>query len=81
MRIDGFVSLNAPMSGGEMVTKPFIFKGKHLFMNFSTSAAGSIRFELQDADGEPFEGFSLADCPEIFGDSLSYIVLWNGGGI
>ena len=77
MRIDGFVSINAPMNGGELITKPFIFKGKHLFMNFSTSAAGSVRIEIQDAEGNPIEGFALEDCPEIFGDSLVYLVLWK----
>ncbi|MCE5251088.1 hypothetical protein LLG96_12800 [bacterium] len=80
LRIDGFVSVQAPMSGGELVTKPFTFTGKHLFMNFSTSAAGSVRIEIQDAGGRPVEGFSLDDCPELFGDSLSYIVFWNTGG-
>ncbi len=80
IRIDGFVSVNAPMSGGEFTTKPFIFKGKHLFMNFSTSAAGSIRIEIQDAEENPIKGFTLEECPEIFGDSLNYIVFWNTGG-
>ena len=80
LRIDGFVSVKAPMSGGELVTKPFTFTGKHLYLNFSTSAAGSVRIEVQDANGTPIKGFSLDDCPELFGDSLSYIVFWNTGG-
>ena len=79
LRLDGFVSVQAPLSGGEFVSKPVLFAGAKLVMNFSTSAAGSIRVELQDAVGEPLAGFTLADCPEIFGDSLEQIVHWRGG--
>jgi len=79
LRIDGFVSVSAPMSGGEFVTKPIVFEGKELVMNFSTSAAGGIRVEIQDAGGKPVEGFALSDCPDIFGDSLERVVKWKGG--
>ena len=77
LRIDGFVSLSAPMKGGEVTTKPFIFSGNHLEINFSTSAAGSIRIELQDENGKPISGFTLEDCPEIYGDALERTVEWN----
>jgi len=79
LRVDGFTSVRAPMSGGDLVTKPVTFSGKHLVMNFSTSAAGSIRVELQHPDGKPVEGFALADCPEVFGDALERVVTWKGG--
>jgi hypothetical protein len=79
LRIDGFVSVQAPLSGGELVTKPLVFAGKHLELNFSTSAAGGICVELQDADGQPVPGFTLADCAEIYGDALERVVLWKGG--
>ncbi len=77
MRIDGFVSVNAPMKGGEIVTKPLIFSGKELLLNFSSSAAGSIVVELQTPDGKPIPGFTEKDCSEIFGDSLSRPVHWK----
>ncbi|MFH1924250.1 MAG: hypothetical protein ABIP48_30725 [Planctomycetota bacterium] len=79
LRIDGFVSLGAPASGGEVVTRPITFEGSELALNFSTSAAGGIRVELQNRAGEPLEGFSLADCPEIFGDTLERVVSFGGG--
>jgi hypothetical protein len=79
IRIDGFVSVEAPFSGGELVTKPFTFAGNRLTLNFSTSAAGSIRVELQRPDGEPLPGFSLAECQEVFGDELQRTVSWSGG--
>jgi ABC-type amino acid transport substrate-binding protein len=80
MRIDGFVSLSAPMSGGEMLTKPIRFDGDRLELNVATSAAGSVRIEFQDTDGQPVEGFALDNCDEIYGDSLAREVTWNGNG-
>ena len=79
LRIDGFVSVNAPLSGGELVTKPIKFQGKELLLNFSSSAVGSIRVEIQAADGNPIDGFALADCPEIFGDEIERVVNFQGG--
>ena len=79
LRKDGFVSIQAPLSGGEFVTKPLIFEGSSMMMNFSTSAAGSVRIEIQNSDGKPIEGFALADCPEIFGDAIDYVVPFKDG--
>ncbi|HIQ23351.1 MAG TPA: hypothetical protein EYH34_19175 [Planctomycetes bacterium] len=79
LRLDGFVSASAPMKGGELITKPLRFDGARLVLNFATSAAGSLRVEIQDLDGNPIEGFSLADCPDQFGDSVQRVVTWKGG--
>ncbi len=79
IRLDGFVSVNAPYGGGELITKPLIFEGKHLVMNYSTSAAGSVRVEIQDAEGKPISGYTLTDCPETYGDSVDQVVSWKAG--
>jgi hypothetical protein len=79
LRVDGFVSAQAPLAGGELLTKPIVFAGSRLEINFSTSAAGSIRVEIQAPDGKPMEGFALADCPEIYGDAIQRVVGWQGG--
>ncbi|MSU72570.1 MAG: hypothetical protein EXS43_09540 [Opitutus sp.] len=78
LRIDGFVAAKAPLAGGELLTKPFIFSGRHLSVNFATSAAGSLHVELADSAGRPLPGFSLADSDEHFGDSLARAVTWKG---
>ena len=78
MRLDGFASLRADYHGGEMVTKPLMFAGKQLSLNFSTSAAGGVKVELQDASGQPLPGFSLADCQEQIGNELDRVVNWKG---
>lgn len=79
LRIDGFVSIHAPMRGGEFVTKPLRFDGQRLVINYATSAAGSIRAEIQTDQGEPIPGFTLADSDEIFGDQLQRTVSWKEG--
>lgn len=80
LRVDGFVSVTAPLSGGEIVTKPLVFDGGNLTLNAETSGAGGIRVEIQDAGGSPVEGYSLEECPEILCDSLRHTVRWESSG-
>jgi len=77
LRLDGFVSVNAGYSGGELVTRPVRFEGGRLYLNFATSAAGVVRVELQNPDGQPLPGFSAADCDEVFGDTVDRTVSWK----
>lgn len=79
IRPDGFVSASAPFAGGELVTRPLRFRGSQLVLNYSTSAAGSIRVELQDEAGQPIPGYTLDDCPEIYGDYVAEAVRWKKG--
>lgn len=79
LRLDGFVSGQAPMSGGEIVTKPLKYKGDILSLNFSTSVAGEILVEMQDENGKPLEGFELKDCYPVFGDTTERTVIWKNG--
>jgi hypothetical protein len=77
LRLDGFASVNAPFAGGEMITKPVTFAGRELEINYSTSAGGLVRVELQDPAGSPFPEFMLADCDPIFGDEIARVVKWK----
>ena len=79
LRLDGFVSINAPWKGGELLTKPVQFSGNRLRINFATSAAGGVRVELQDAGRKPLPGFTLDDCPVMFGDTIDRTVTWKQG--
>ena len=79
-RTDGFVSLHAGYSGGEVVTNPFVFEGRQLELNYSTSAVGSVKVEIQDDNGNAMPGFSLDDCPEMFADLIDGKVTWKDGG-
>jgi hypothetical protein len=79
LRTDGFVSVHAGYAGGEFTTKPLTFEGDELALNFSTSAVGSVRIEMQDEAGNALPGFALAECPEIYGDAIEEVVKWQGG--
>ena len=79
LRLDGFVSIHAPARGGELVTKSVVFEGSELVLNFSTSAAGSLRVEVQDEAGQPFGGRTAADCDDVFGDDIERVVTWKDG--
>jgi len=79
LRLDGFVSLHAGYAGGEAVTKPLRFEGGRLVINFATSAVGSVKVELQDADGKAIPGFALTDAVELYGDELARTVSWKNG--
>ncbi len=77
LRTDGFVSAHTGYVGGELHTKPLIFEGENLLLNFATSAAGSIRIEIQDAQGNPLPGFAIEDSPLIWGDEIDHVVRWE----
>ena len=78
LRTDGFISIHAGPAEGEFVTRPLIFSGRELVLNFSTSAAGWLRVEVIAEDGVP-QGFALANSKEIFGDSIERVVSWENG--
>ena len=77
LRIDGFVSVEAPYSGGSMTTKALTFDGAGLYINFATSAAGYVKVEVQDLSGDPLPGFSLEEATELVGDRIRHRVTWG----
>ena len=79
LRTDGFVSVHADYGGGEFVTRPITFQGGRLIINYSTSAVGSVKVEIQDANGRPVPGYTLGNSPEIYGDETEHEVAWTGG--
>ena len=78
LRMDGFVSVSSPFEGGEVVTRPVLFKGSSLHVNFATSAAGTLKVEMQTVTGQPIKGFTLDDADETFGNELDRTVTWRG---
>lgn len=49
-----------------------------LFVNYSTSAAGSLRCEILDETGEVIPGFSIDESDEAVGDAIEQPLRWNG---
>jgi hypothetical protein len=78
LRTDGFVSVRAGAAKGDLLTKPMIFNGTALSLNYSTSAAGGLLVEVQDEHGAPIPGFRLDDCTLMVGDNIEQRVQWQG---
>jgi hypothetical protein len=78
MRLEGFSSISAPYVGGELVTKAIRFTGRELVINYSTSAAGSVWVEIEDAAGQPIDGYRREQVDEIIGDEIDRVVSWEG---
>ena len=79
LRLDGFTSVRAPHSGGELITKPVVFTGAELELNYATSAAGSLRVEIRDEDGRPIPGYTLRESIDIFGNRIAGHAAWKHG--
>ena len=79
LRLDGFASVQAAYAGGEMRTRPLVFRGKRLLLNFATSAPGGIRVEIQDPAGKPLPGYSLEEAKELIGNEIERAAAWKGG--
>ncbi len=80
IRRHGFAAMHAGAGGGEFTTRPLTFAGANLRLNYATSAAGSVQVEIQDEQGRPLPGFSLADMEPLFGDEMDALVKWQAGG-
>ena len=76
-RLDGYTSLDAKASGGSATTLPFTFTGNRLELNVAVS--GQMKVGIINGDGSAIEGFSLADCHSITGDSVRLYVSWKNG--
>jgi hypothetical protein len=77
-RLDGFVSADAPYTGGWLVTPPIVFKGNTLELNINVAAMGEARVEIQDEGGNAIGGYGLMDCDRMLFNDVAYIVKWKG---
>ena len=80
LRRDGFAGMVAD-GKGEIVTRPVVFSGSHLFVN-ADARFGELTAEVLDADGRPYPGYTAADCGGLERvDSTKRAVSWKGGNL
>ena len=80
LRRDGFAGMVAD-ARGEIVTKPLVFDGGHLFVN-AECRFGSLAAEVLGEDGKPIPGFSSADCLSLCqADSTKTELRFAGGAL
>lgn len=71
IRMDGLFSYHADRSDCSLVTKPILYEGGQLHLNFATSAIGYIYVSVTDGKT------TLRSC-ELFGDTLDRAVPFDG---
>lgn len=74
IRIDGFVSYRATYQPCMIVTKPFLFEGSQLSINFATSARGYVRINIKSSD-------QTLHSVELFGDTHDKKVVFVDGDV
>ena len=81
LRRDGFVSIDAGIDGGYMLTRPLTYPGGRLHINARTKGDGFIKVAVRDGegvrDGEWPEDFRFEEAVPFVGDSLSHQVTWR----
>ena len=79
LRRDGFVSLNADVKEGYLLTEPLSFDGEFFFVNAELkSKKAQLLVELLDKDGNVIEGYSKKDCIALKGiDKTKVRVVWK----
>ena len=68
----------SPTPAANSSTHPLTLDGSTLELNVDASASGEGRVEIQDAQGRPLPGRTLADCDRILGNYLRHPVSWGG---
>ena len=80
LRRDGFAGMVAD-GDGEIVTKPLVFGGGHLFVN-AECRFGSVCAEILGDDGKAVLGFARADCAAFaHGDATKTELAFKGGDL
>ena len=74
IRLDGFVSQHAGAREERLVTKPFVFAGEKMLLNFATSARGHVKLLLRTLDGD-----EMAETCELFGNACDRRVTFTKG--
>ena len=77
MARDRYVARRAGDVQGTLQTPPVIVEGSRVTLNVD-AGRGEVRMQLLNPDGQPIEGFTLADCEPIKADALTAPVRWRG---
>ncbi len=80
LRRDGFVSLNAAIHQGHLVTRPLGFSGSRLHVNAEIQAGGFLRVGLRGLDNQQaIGGYAVADAVPMSKSSINHLVTWQDG--
>ena len=85
LRLDGFISLEAGVSWGQVTTWPIVYTGSALELNVNSKRVlppelqdYGVRVEILDQYGNAHEGYRFEDCDPIRVDDVRHRVTWKG---
>lgn len=78
LRRDGFASMDADAQGGELTTAVVKFRGQTAWVNVA-AAAGELRAEILDPQGQPIAPFTLENSLPLKADNTRQRLAWRGG--
>jgi len=77
LRRDGFASLNASDTPGQVLTRPLTFTGKSLFVNADVSGEGWIKAAVLTRDSKPIAGYGLNDVVPLAKGTIQGRITWK----
>ena len=77
LRRDGFASMQADKTGGELTTRPVKFSGHHLFVNVDCGQ-GELKVEVLDEKGKIIPPFAMDNCVAISTNRTLVPIKWQG---
>ncbi len=77
LRRDGFASLNAGDTPGQILTRPLTFKGKSLFVNADVADGGWVKAAALTRDSQPISGYALDDAVPVSRDTTLGSITWK----
>lgn len=75
MPVDRYVARVAGPSEGRLLTRQLLVAGRQLEVN--ADVKGHLRVAVCDAGGRPLDGYTLASCTPLRGDSVRHRVRWR----
>ncbi len=77
LRRDGFASLNALQTPGQIVTRPMTFKGKKMFVNADVAEGGWVRAAALTRESEPIASYTLDKSIALRRDTIKGRMVWD----
>ena len=78
IRPDGFVSVDARIREGVVITSPFVSVGSAAVVNIECSGKGYFEAELSSADDDVIPGYERSAYDTFRGDAVKHVLTWRG---
>lgn len=77
LRRDGFASLNAGDTPGQVLTRPLQFQGKAVFVNADVGEGGWVKASVLSRDSEPMVGYTMDDAMPLTKNTSTGRMIWK----